>query len=243
MESALALQGKMDLFAPGLIAWPRWSRVSVVQRAGRPFGVFAGGEAPMYRLTCDCGAEFLMRACGSSSRPSRTGKGATMPEWVHLRLPGTCMARPRLYSNEQIIAALKATNGLVLLAAERLGADPDTIYTRAKSSQAIAKVIRYQRAQLVDLSELKLRSAILNGQPWAVSLVLKTLGKDRGYVERQELTGKDGGPVRQETNHVQAALAEYDGVIKRLVFGAAEESSSASAPSAERNGEAEEARP
>jgi hypothetical protein len=35
----------------------------------------------------------------------------------------------------------------------------------------------------------------LAGEPWAVALTLKTLGKQRGYVERQEVTGADAGPV------------------------------------------------
>ena len=53
------------------------------------------------------------------------------------------------------------------------------------------------RGELVDYGELALRRAVVDGEPWAVGLVLKTLGRDRGYVERTEnmVTGKDGGPV------------------------------------------------
>ena len=35
----------------------------------------------------------------------------------------------------------------------------------------------------------------MNGEPWAVAMVLKTIGKHRGYVERQEVTGADGGSI------------------------------------------------
>jgi hypothetical protein len=38
----------------------------------------------------------------------------------------------------------------------------------------------------------------MNGEPWAVAMVLKTIGKSRGYVERQEVTGADGGKVQIE---------------------------------------------
>jgi len=71
-----------------------------------------------------------------------------------------------------------------------------TINVRRKRVQAVEQVIQECRGELVDLGELALRKAVLSGEPWAVGLVLKTLGKDRGYVERQEITGKEGGPVR-----------------------------------------------
>jgi hypothetical protein len=96
------------------------------------------------------------------------------------------MARPRVYTNEQMIAALQETKGLVFLAAQRVGCDPDTIYNRARKSPAVAAAIRNQRGVVVDTAELKLYQAILDGQAWAIALTLKTLGKDRGYVERQE---------------------------------------------------------
>jgi hypothetical protein len=37
-------------------------------------------------------------------------------------------------------------------------------------------------------------TAILNGEPWAIALALKTLGKSRGYVERAELAGAADAP-------------------------------------------------
>ena len=96
------------------------------------------------------------------------------------------------YSTEKIIAALKATNGLVHLAARQVGCTPKTIYTRAKSCAAIRQTMEDSRGELVDIAELKLRAAVMDGQSWAIALVLKTLGKDRGYVERQETVNKSG---------------------------------------------------
>jgi len=99
------------------------------------------------------------------------------------------------YTTEQIINALKATNGLISLAARRLGCSKVTIYNRAKKVQSVADVIEDARDEMVDLAELALRKSVLNGEPWSVAMVLKTLGKSRGYVERQEVTGADGGAV------------------------------------------------
>ncbi len=88
---------------------------------------------------------------------------------------------------ENIVAALAETNGLVSLAARRLGCSPQNIYSRARKSPAIREAIASAREELVDLAELALRAAVMERQPWAVALVLKTLGRDRGYSERQEV--------------------------------------------------------
>ncbi len=98
---------------------------------------------------------------------------------------------------ERIIECLRETNGLVSLAAKRVPCSISTINTRRKRVQAVEQVIQECRGELVDYGELALRRAVVDGEPWAVGLVLKTLGRDRGYVERTEnmVTGKDGGPV------------------------------------------------
>jgi hypothetical protein len=92
------------------------------------------------------------------------------------------------YTNEQIIEALNEANGLISIAAKKLNCSRQTIYNRAKKIVSVNNAIDDARMELVDLGELALRSAILNKEPWAVSLVLKTIGKGRGYVERIENT-------------------------------------------------------
>jgi hypothetical protein len=112
------------------------------------------------------------------------------------------------YKTQLIIEALQATNGLVSLAAKRLGCTPQTIYTRAKRVQSVQRTIDDCRAELVDHAELALRGAILGKEPWAVALTLKTLGKNRGYVERQEVTGADGGSL--ELRIVERIIGDDD---------------------------------
>ena len=84
---------------------------------------------------------------------------------------------------------------MVYLAARKLGCAPVTIYARAKTTQAVAQAIVDSRGEVVDIAEQKLRQAILNGEPWAIALALRTIGKERGYTERQEVTGAEGGPI------------------------------------------------
>lgn len=103
------------------------------------------------------------------------------------------LGRPYKYTDEQIKAALRETQGAPYLAADRLGCEPDTIYQRAKKNPAIWKLIYKLRGKMVDTAELQLLAAVQRGDPWAIQFALRTLGKDRGYVERTEthaLVGK-----------------------------------------------------
>ena len=97
------------------------------------------------------------------------------------------MGRPRKLSDEQIIAALRETKGLVSLAAHNLGCSTQTIYVRSKESQAIADAMGEERSKVIDLAEQKLYEALERGEKWAVELALRTIGRVRGYVEKQEL--------------------------------------------------------
>ena len=84
---------------------------------------------------------------------------------------------------------------MIYLAASALGCSPRTVYRHAAKNPKVQDVIDSYRGKLVDKAELKLEQAVMNGEPWALTLTLKTLGKQRGYVERQEFVGKDGETI------------------------------------------------
>lgn len=69
------------------------------------------------------------------------------------------------------------------LAAKQLKCNTQTIYNRVNKFPAIQQAIDESRVELVDLAEQKLKKAINNDEAWAIALVLKTLGKTRGYIE------------------------------------------------------------
>jgi alanine-alpha-ketoisovalerate/valine-pyruvate aminotransferase len=99
------------------------------------------------------------------------------------------------FTNTQIVEAVKSMNGMIYLAARQLCCTPQAIYNRMAKSATIREAVDDSRGEMVDISEQKLRAAVMNGEPWAVAMVLKTLGKSRGYVERQEVTGAESGPI------------------------------------------------
>lgn len=110
------------------------------------------------------------------------------------------------YSKKAIIEALHRTHGMIFLAAKELGCAPVTIYRHAAKDKKIQEIIDSYRGQLIDKAELKLEQAVLNGEPWALNLTLKTLGKNRGYIERQEITGADGAPQKIEVEYINSPV-------------------------------------
>ena len=99
---------------------------------------------------------------------------------------------------------------MVYIAAQKLGCSPMTIYRRAEKDKKVRETIDNFRGLFIDKAELKLEQAVMNGEPWALTLTLKTLGKQRGYVERQEVTGADGEPVKI----VEVIIPEENGGLR-----------------------------
>lgn len=95
--------------------------------------------------------------------------------------------KPR-YSQSDIVAALHASGGMVYIAAEKLGCHPDTIYARAAKEKPIADAIANARGKMLDIAESSLKRAVINGEAWAVCFALKTIGKNRGYTERIDVS-------------------------------------------------------
>jgi hypothetical protein len=100
------------------------------------------------------------------------------------------------YTVEQLIKAAEDQFGLPSLMARQLGCSSNTVRNYIRRYPTLRQVVDDQRESLVDRAELSLRGAVNSGEQWAVTLVLKTLGKSRGYVERQEVTGAENGPIR-----------------------------------------------
>jgi len=98
-------------------------------------------------------------------------------------------------SKQKVIQALKETKGAVYLAAARLKVSHTAIYDYVNKYDDVREVKEFYTEELNDIAELKLRQAVQKGEPWSIKYQLSTQGKQRGYVERQEVTGKDGQEV------------------------------------------------
>jgi hypothetical protein len=102
----------------------------------------------------------------------------------------------RKYTAEQMIEALEASRGLIAPAARYLGCKRDTVRAYIEEYPEVARIKKDMEEVGLDISENSLLNAAERGEAWAVCFHLKTKGKHRGFVERAELAGNGGGPVR-----------------------------------------------
>jgi hypothetical protein len=102
----------------------------------------------------------------------------------------------RKYTQEQMIRALEESKGLIAPAARALGCSRDTIRSYLEEYAEVAQAIKDQREAVTDMAENALYQAILDREAWAVCFYLKCMAKDRGYVERAEVSGPNCGPVK-----------------------------------------------
>lgn len=103
--------------------------------------------------------------------------------------------KARRLNQKLVIDALHETKGAVYLAATRLSCSHQAVYDWIKKSPAVADVKDYYDGELVDIAESRARLATINGEPWAVKMVLTTKGRNRGWVERHEIGGPDGDAI------------------------------------------------
>ena len=71
-----------------------------------------------------------------------------------------------------------------------------TVQKYAAKYPALREYVEQRRGERVDMIEGVLYQKAAAGEIAAVIFFLKTQGKDRGYTERQEVTGEDGKPLR-----------------------------------------------
>lgn len=121
--------------------------------------------------------------------------------------------KARRLNQTMVIDALHETKGAVYLAATRLSCSHQAVYDWINKSPAIADIKAYYDGELVDIAEMRTREAVIEGEPWAVKMVLMTKGKGRGWVERTEIsnaTDDNGAPLPFRIVDYRAGLTETE---------------------------------
>jgi len=95
-----------------------------------------------------------------------------------------------------VIEALKKTNANISIAAKALGVNRSSLYDFVNKHDDLKQLVTDERESLIDVAESALKSAVVGKEAWAVCFTLKTIGKHRGYVERVEQTGANGGAIQ-----------------------------------------------
>lgn len=82
--------------------------------------------------------------------------------------------------------ALMQVHGNISAAARALGVNRRSLSFRIQKNPQLREVLTDARESMLDNAETALQKAVLAGEAWAVCFYLKTQGKARGYIERQE---------------------------------------------------------
>jgi len=85
-----------------------------------------------------------------------------------------------------VSTALEASKGNIAVAARNLGFNRANIYKFLQRNPELYEMVEDARETRIDNAEDKLGEAVERGEAWAVCFLLKTLGRNRGYVERLE---------------------------------------------------------
>ena len=106
------------------------------------------------------------------------------------------MAGTLEHTDDQIVSALRDTKGMIFLAAQKLGCNPEEVYERARTSEIVNDALQMERGKVLDTAELKLFSAVMSGEAWAIKLTLQSLGRSRGYHDSKPAAQRE--PLRFE---------------------------------------------
>ena len=93
---------------------------------------------------------------------------------------------------DAMIQALEKSLGVVTTACKQVGIGRATFYEWLEKDPKFAKEVAEIQNVALDFAESQLHKQIGDGSTSATIFYLKTKGKKRGYIERQEITGAEG---------------------------------------------------
>ena len=100
------------------------------------------------------------------------------------------------YTQKRMINEIRKAKGIKAVAARALECTRQTVDNYIERYKAVAEAYDEANETNIDFVESKLMQAINSGNITAMIFFLKTKGKDRGYVERREVSGPGGAPVK-----------------------------------------------
>ncbi|HJZ59264.1 MAG TPA: hypothetical protein VKE74_30245 [Gemmataceae bacterium] len=120
---------------------------------------------------------------GNDDEPASNGK-------PHGAAGDRSRPRPRKrLSPDRVAEAIGQYHGNLAAVARSFGVSRAAVGDYVARRPELQAILYDAREERLDNAESSLDRAILRGEGWAVTLLLRTLGKNRGYYERTELTG------------------------------------------------------
>ena len=104
------------------------------------------------------------------------------------------MDKSRHIKKESMLKALEKSLGIVTVACKNTDVPRSTYYKWLNEDEDFALAVKEIENIALDFAESQLHKQISENSTPATIFYLKTKGKKRGYIERQEITGADGMP-------------------------------------------------
>ena len=101
-------------------------------------------------------------------------------------------------NKKAMISALEKSLGVVTSACKNVGISRETHYKWLREDEAYKDAVDDLENVALDFAESQLHKQISGGNPTSTIFYLKTKGKRRGYVERQEIQHDGGDGLRIE---------------------------------------------
>ena len=108
---------------------------------------------------------------------------------------------------KQVKKALQQKKGIVSDAAKILGISATALHRRIQRNKSLQVVKWEARESIIDMAESGLITNLRTKKPWAIKYTLSTLGKSRGYVERQEV--QEIEPAKKQLIIIDELVIEF----------------------------------
>jgi hypothetical protein len=122
------------------------------------------------------------------------------------------MNKQNVTLKKAMLEALEKTLGIVSTAANIVGITRKTHYDWLNKDPEYAKSVSELENLALDYAESKLFKNIEKEKEASVFFYLKTKGKKRGYVERQEIVHQGGMPITKMSDE---AIEEIDKILDK----------------------------
>jgi hypothetical protein len=117
--------------------------------------------------------------------------------------------KPCKYTIGEMIEALDSNGGLVTYAAKKLGCHYTTVLNYIEKYPEVAEAKQQIDENIIDLAEDTLVTNIKEGNIDSTKYFLRK-GRQRGYADRQEISGPDGKPMQHQHMNVNVNFVNND---------------------------------
>ena len=125
------------------------------------------------------------------------------------------LSKKRERTCQKIIQALQECNGLLTLAAHKAGVSYGTVKRYASEFPSVQEAKENAKENMLDFCEGKLFLKIKENDLIAILFYLKTQGKKRGYIERQEIEHGGNIGLRAEDYSDEELIGIVEGRSRR----------------------------